>query len=143
MWQWILFAVAVIAAYCVGFFKGDKHRLKDLEYEWEKHDEDREEHERELEEKENELKDKLKRLASQCFLKFYTTYIAFEVGRTESVRKAVRDTFGIFFLERVTMDMEDEEFLDFLREEHPDEFKGLKVKVPSTKEMFFGDFEVE
>ena len=55
MLQWILIAVALIAAYCFGFVKGSRSRLKDLEEEWNERDREREEYERELEEKDEEL----------------------------------------------------------------------------------------
>lgn len=145
MLTWILVGVIAISILWILIQRSYIKRLLRLfDERAEKRNQEREEHERELEEEENELKDILKNLASECFMKFYKIYIAFEVGRTESVRKAVRDTFGVFFFGRcrLKMGMEDEKFLDFLREEHPDEFKGVKVKVPSAHEMLLGDLEV-
>ena len=142
MLTWILVGVIVILMLWILFQRSYIKRLlrlrhEDFEEKIQERDEEKKRHK-------EEIADTLKDFASECFYWFFHLYYDdLDFGKSEATKNAVIKTFNVFYVPRIIRYFSDEDLLDFLREEHPDEFKGVKVKVPSTKEMFFGDFEVE
>ena len=147
MLTWILVGVIAISILWILVQRSYIKRLLRLSRErTEEINQEREEHNQKLDEEkkrhEEEIADRLKRIASSCFRAFFDLYYDdLDFGKSEATKNAVRKTFEVLFLSH-TRYFSDEELLDFLREEHPDEFKGVKVKVPSPHEMLLGDLEV-